>query len=83
MDVYEAMETCRAVRFFKNDPVPDATIDKIIYAATRAPSPGNSQGWDFIVVTDEAKRQTLLKLLAEEEAKLAQIRAKTTKPRSP
>jgi len=59
LDVFEAMETCRAVRFFRKDPVPEELIDKLIYAATRAPSPGNSQGWDFIVVTDPAIKQAL------------------------
>ena len=38
------------------DPVSGELIDKLIWAATRAPSPGNSQGWDFVVVTDAAKR---------------------------
>ena len=59
MDVFEAMETCRAIRFFKKDRVPQELIDKILYAATRAPSPGNSQGWDFVVVTDADKRKAL------------------------
>ncbi|MFN3231503.1 MAG: nitroreductase family protein [Alphaproteobacteria bacterium] len=59
MDVFEAMETCRAIRFFKKDPVPQEMIDKIMYAATRAPSPGNTQGWDFIVVTDQETRSKL------------------------
>jgi nitroreductase len=59
MDVFEAMETCRAIRFFKKDPIPDEMIDKIIYAATRAPSPGNTQGWDFIAVTDPDVRAKL------------------------
>lgn len=54
MDVFEAMETCRAMRVLKPDPVPAELIDKILWAATRAPSPGNSQGWDFVVV-DEAE----------------------------
>ena len=27
-------------------------LDKLLWAATRAPSPGNSQGWDFVVVDD-------------------------------
>jgi nitroreductase len=65
MDVFEAMETCRAVRFFKKDPVPDDLIDKILYAATRAPSPGNSQGWDFIVITDAATKQALSAKISE------------------
>jgi nitroreductase len=54
MDVFEAMGTCRAMRVLKPDPVPQELIDRILWAATRAPSPGNSQGWDFVVV-DEAE----------------------------
>ncbi len=52
MDVFEAMGTCRAMRHLKPDPVPDDLVAKILWAATRAPSPGNSQGWDFVVVDD-------------------------------
>jgi nitroreductase len=32
--------------------VPDEVIRKLIFAATRASNPGNSQGWDFIVLRD-------------------------------
>ena len=53
------MGTCRAMRHLKPDPVPDELIDEVIWAATRAPSPGNSQGWDFVVVTDQAKRAAI------------------------
>ena len=56
MDVFEAMETCRAMRQLKPDPVPAELIEKVLWAATRAPSPGNSQGWDFIVLDDPAKK---------------------------
>jgi len=52
VDVFEAMGTCRAIRQLKPDPVPAELIDRILWAATRAPSPGNSQGWDFVVVDD-------------------------------
>jgi nitroreductase len=52
MDAIEAMETCRAIRYLKPDPVPQALIERVIHAATRASSPGNSQGWDFVVVRD-------------------------------
>jgi nitroreductase len=58
MDVIEAMETCSAARYLKPDPVPQELIERVIYAATRASSPGNSQEWDFIVVRNhEAKRR--------------------------
>lgn len=59
MDVFEAMETCRAMRYFKPDPVPAEMVERILHAATRAPSPGNSQGWDFVVVTEAATKQKL------------------------
>jgi nitroreductase len=52
MDVFEAMGTCRAIRQLKPDPVPTELIEQVLWAATRAPSPGNSQGWDFVVVDD-------------------------------
>ena len=58
-DVFEAMSTCRAMRYLKPDPVDDALIEQIITAATWAPSPGNSQGRDFIVVKDAAKKERI------------------------
>ena len=57
MEVIEMMETCNAVRYLKPDPIPDELLERVIYAATRAPSPGNSQGWDFVVVRDQALKQ--------------------------
>lgn len=59
MDVFEAMGTCRAIRYLKPDPIPNELIDRILWAATRAPSPGNSQGWDFVVLDDAAKKQAI------------------------
>ena len=40
MDVIEAMETCSAARYLRPDPVPQDLIERVIYAATRASSPG-------------------------------------------
>jgi nitroreductase len=65
MNAIEAMETCRAIRYLKPDPVPRELIEKVIYAATRASSPGNSQGWDFVVVTDRATKAKLGPVLRE------------------
>jgi nitroreductase len=42
MEVFDAIETCRAIRYFKKDPVAPELIEKIIFAATRSPSPGNT-----------------------------------------
>jgi len=59
MDVFEVMGTCRAIRQLKPDPVPAELIDRILWAATRAPSPGNSQGWDFVVVDEPDSKATI------------------------
>jgi nitroreductase len=66
MDALEAMETCRAMRWLKPDPVPEDLIRKLIFAATRASSPGNSQGWDFIVVRDPEQRRRIAELFRAE-----------------
>ncbi len=59
MDLFEAMSSCRAIRYLKPDPISEELVEQVITAATWAPSPGNSQGRDFIVVTDQAKREII------------------------
>ena len=65
MDVIEAMETCTAMRYFKEDPVPKEEIEKLIYAATRASSPGNSQGWEFLVIDDPEVKSVMQNKILE------------------
>ena len=57
IDVFEAIHTCRAIRYLKPDPVPDELIKKILDAAIRAPSGSNRQSWHFLVVKDAATRR--------------------------
>src|SRR6266849_4680234 len=52
LDVLEAIYTTRAMRRLKPDPIPGDVLRKIMDAAIRAPSGGNTQGWSFVVVTD-------------------------------
>jgi nitroreductase len=52
MDVYEALYTTRAMRRVRPDPVPIAVQSRILDAAVRAPSGGNSQTWRFLLVDD-------------------------------
>ena len=59
MNVFEAMSSCRAIRYLRPDPIPEELIEQVVTAATWAPSPGNSQGRDFIVVTDQTKREII------------------------
>jgi nitroreductase len=59
MEVLEALETARAMRYLKPDPVPEDLLRKLVWGATRASSPGNSQGWEFVVVRERAAKERL------------------------
>jgi nitroreductase len=52
MDVYEALYTTRAMRRCKPDPIPIDAQQRILDAAIRAPSGGNTQNWRFMLVDD-------------------------------
>jgi nitroreductase len=56
MDVYEALYTTRAMRRCTTEPIPDAVQQKILDAAIRAPSGGNTQNWRFLLVDDPEVR---------------------------
>ena len=57
--LFEAIETQRAIRRFKPDAVPDEDIDRLIYAATKAPSGANRQPWKFIVIRDSVLKRSI------------------------
>jgi nitroreductase len=57
--LFEAIYTQRAIRSYKPDPVPREVLEKVLEAATKAPSGANSQPWAFVVVTDEEERHAL------------------------
>ena len=44
----------RSVRNFKNKPVPESLIQRVLEAGRFAPSAGNCQPWKFIVITNKA-----------------------------
>jgi hypothetical protein len=58
MNVFDAIYGLRATRVYDRRPVPRDTLDQILEAATRACSSGNTQPWEFVVVTrDELKKE--------------------------
>jgi nitroreductase len=68
-DVFDVMQTMRAMRRLKPDPVPDALVFKILAAGQAAASGGNTQRWKFLVLKDAAKKkavQTYYKKLFDE-----------------
>lgn len=58
MDVFEAIKGRRSIRAYKDKDVPAEVVEKLIDAARWAPSAGNIQPWEFIVVRNpETKRK--------------------------
>ncbi len=53
IDLFEAIDTQRGIRYFRPDPVPDELITRLLQAAIKAPSGGAQQGWSFIVIRDQ------------------------------
>jgi nitroreductase len=62
MDIYEAMQTQRAVRRLRADPIPNDVLERVLKAATWAPTGGNVQPWRLVVVADPKQKQALQKL---------------------
>jgi len=58
-DVFEIMQTTRAMRRLRPDPVPDALIRRILEAGVAAANGGNTQRWRFLVVRDPAIKRAV------------------------
>jgi nitroreductase len=65
MDVYEVLYTTRAMRRVKPDPIPQESQARILDAAIRAPTGGDTQGWRFLLIDDPAVIAELAPLYRE------------------
>jgi nitroreductase len=54
MEVWEAIQSRRAVRDYRAQAVDEAVLRKLVTAASWAPSGMNDQPWQFTIVTDAA-----------------------------
>jgi len=59
MALSEAIKGRRSIRTFKNQNVPDKMIAKLIDAARWAPSAGNIQPWEFVIITKPTVKKKL------------------------
>ncbi|MEM2337995.1 MAG: nitroreductase family protein [Candidatus Bathyarchaeia archaeon] len=58
MDVFEVIKGRRSIRAFQEADVPKEIVEKLIEAAMWAPSAGNIQPWEFVIVRNsETKRR--------------------------
>ncbi|MCX8117677.1 MAG: nitroreductase family protein [Desulfobacterota bacterium] len=64
MDLFTAIKERRSCRNFLPDPIDDPTLERLLEAAIWAPSPLNSQPWEFIVITSPEIKE---KIFAEGE----------------
>jgi nitroreductase len=58
-DFFSVVRSQRAHRAFTDEPVADELVERVLEAATYAPSAENTQPWVFIVVRDAAAREQI------------------------
>src|SRR5262244_3871872 len=61
METWDAIRARRNVRQYTDQPIARENLERICEAGRRAPSAGNWQPWDFVVVTDRAQLIELAK----------------------
>ena len=62
MEVWEAIRKKRAVRAFKNEPLSEDAVLRILDAGRRSQSSKNTQPWDFIAVRDHDQLKKVAEL---------------------
>jgi nitroreductase len=54
MNTFDAIFTRRSIRKYTPQPVPEELVTELLKSAMAAPSAGNEQAWQFIVIRDRA-----------------------------
>lgn len=80
MQLQDALMTTRAMRRYTDDPVDDATIQRILRAAVQAPSGGNIQPYQFLVVTDQELKNQIGEVYAKAHRRYTPAVAKLLPP---
>lgn len=58
MDIFEVIKGRRSIRDYRPDPIPEKDLMRILEAGIWAPSAGNLQPWEFIIVrNDDIKKR--------------------------
>ncbi|MHA1264780.1 MAG: nitroreductase family protein [Candidatus Helarchaeota archaeon] len=62
MDFFEVVERRHSIRnFLKDKTISEIELQKILATAIKAPSAGNLQSWEFIIIRKEAIKKALVK----------------------
>ena len=54
-DIWEAIYTQRAIRYWEEKPVPRELLERVVEAGSKAPSANNLQPWVFLVIDDRSQ----------------------------
>jgi nitroreductase len=54
METLDAIRTRRSIRRYTSESIPEQAMTETLRAAMMAPSAGNAQPWQFVVITDRA-----------------------------
>ncbi len=68
----EGLASTRAIRRYRNEPIPPQALRDILFAATRAPSGSNRQPFRFVVLTDSPRAQQAKALIGTSARKFWQ-----------
>lgn len=58
-EFYKLIRARQMVRSFRPDDVPNSQLQRLLDAAVRAPSAGNLQPWEFVLVRDLERKRSL------------------------
>lgn len=65
VDLLEGMATTRAIRRYRDEPIPDQDLAQILFAATRAPTGSNRQHFRFLVLADGPRARQAKSILGQ------------------
>jgi len=77
MQVFDAIFSLRATRVYEDRPLPHGALTRILEAATRACSSGNTQPWEFVVVNDRDVKRELKAMMVEAFANIDRERVQS------
>ena len=81
MELIEGIETRRSIRAFKDTPIAEETLNKILEAASHSPSYTNTQPWEVAVVCGK-KKADLSKTLCDLTEKRADTHSDLPMPKN-
>ncbi len=57
MDAIECLLTRKSIRAFRDEPVPEETLKRVVEVAMRSPSYKNTQPWEVIIISGKKKEE--------------------------